>query len=66
MQAILRDSCLSYTMIRKWAAEFKRGRESIVDDPRSGRPPTATNQRNVVKICDMIMGDRSVKSKRDS
>lgn len=48
MQATLRESCPSYTMIKKWAAKFER----------PGRPATATYQHNVDKICGMIMGDR--------
>jgi hypothetical protein len=28
------DSSSSFSAIKKWAAEFKRGRTSLVDDPR--------------------------------
>ena len=27
-----------YSMVRKWAIEFKRGREILEDNPRPGRP----------------------------
>ena len=32
----------SFSTIKKWAAEFKRGRASPEDDPREGRPKSAT------------------------
>jgi hypothetical protein len=32
----------SYSTINTWAAHFQRGRESIEDDPPSGRPKTST------------------------
>jgi len=32
----------SYSTIKKWAADFKRARESTEDDPRSGRPKSPT------------------------
>jgi histone-lysine N-methyltransferase SETMAR len=32
------DSSPSFSIIKKWAAEFKRGRTSLEDDPRKGRP----------------------------
>jgi histone-lysine N-methyltransferase SETMAR len=31
------DSSTSFSTIKKWAAEFKRGRTSLEDDPREGR-----------------------------
>jgi histone-lysine N-methyltransferase SETMAR len=35
------DSFPSFSTIKKWAAEFKRGRTSLEDDPREGRPKSA-------------------------
>jgi histone-lysine N-methyltransferase SETMAR len=32
------DSPPSFSTIKKWAAEFKRGRTSLEDDPRKGCP----------------------------
>jgi histone-lysine N-methyltransferase SETMAR len=32
----------SFSTIKKWAAEFKRGRTSLQNDPREGRPKSAT------------------------
>jgi transposase len=32
------DTSPSFSTIKKWAAEFKRGRTNLEDDPREGRP----------------------------
>ena len=40
----------SYSTVKTWASEFKRGRESIEDDARSGHPKDATTDENV-EIC---------------
>jgi hypothetical protein len=36
------DSSPSFSTIKKWAAEFKRGHTSLEDDPREGSPKSAT------------------------
>ncbi|XP_041369556.1 protein GVQW3-like [Gigantopelta aegis] len=42
----------SYSMVKTWAAEFKRGRESLEDDTRLGRPVTVTTQETIANIHD--------------
>jgi len=36
------DSSLSFSTFKKWAVKFKRGHTSLEDDPREGRPKSAT------------------------
>jgi len=43
------DSSPSFSTIKKWAAEFKRGRTSFEDDPREGRLKSATTQKSLNK-----------------
>ena len=57
MVSTLGNDALALSTVKKWAAEFKRGRESLEDDPRSGRPSTATTQENVDRIHQMVMND---------
>jgi transposase len=57
----LGDSCPSYEAIRLWVNEFKRGRTSIEDAPRSGRPKTAVVPKIIDKVHDMVLADRRVK-----
>ena len=37
----------SYSTLKQWAAEFTRGRGSVGDDGRSGRPKDATADESV-------------------
>ena len=54
----LGDDAPALSTVKKWAEELKRGRESLEDDPRSGRPSTATTQENIGRIHQMVMNDR--------
>ena len=58
MVATLGDNAPALSTVKKLAAEFKRGRESLEDDLRSGRPSTATTQQNIDRIHKMVMDDR--------
>ena len=55
------DSSPSFPTIKKWAAEFKRGRTSLEDDPREGRPKSATTPEIIEQVHDMVLDDRRVK-----
>jgi histone-lysine N-methyltransferase SETMAR len=43
-----------YSTVWKWADRFKNGRESIEDDPRSGRPVTVYSEANIELVRQLI------------
>jgi transposase len=51
----------SFSTIKKWAAEFKRGRTSLEDDPREGRPKSATPPEIIEQVHDMLLDDRQMR-----
>ena len=55
------DSSPSFSTIKKWAAEFKRGRTSLEDDPREGRPKSETTPEIIEQVHDMVLDDRRMK-----
>ena len=44
--------------MKKWAQEFKTGRESFEDDGRSSHPKDATADENVKVVHTLVMCDR--------
>jgi histone-lysine N-methyltransferase SETMAR len=51
----------SFSTIKKWAAEFKRGRNSLEDDPREGRPKSATTPEIIEQVHDVAWDDQRMK-----
>lgn len=52
------DKCPSKSTILFWVGEFKRGRQTVEDEPREGRPATATNEKNKEKLEKLLLEDR--------
>jgi transposase len=55
------DSSPSISTIKKRAAQFKRDHISLGDDPREGRPKSATTPVNIEQVHDMVLDDRRMK-----
>jgi len=56
------DSSPLFSTIKKWAAEFKRGHTSLEDDPREGRPKSATTTPEIIEqVHGMVLDDRRMK-----
>lgn len=46
-KTVYREFKPSFAALKRWNQEFKNGRESLEDDPRSGRPNTALTEENI-------------------
>ena len=44
LDLILPKTAYSYRNVANWSNQFKAGRQSVEDEPRSGRPSTATTR----------------------
>jgi len=44
--------------ISRWAQRFHEGRLSIENDPKSGRPPTSTDDQIVERVLQILEEDR--------
>lgn len=61
MSAVYGESGPSYSTVKRWSQLFRQGRESIEDDPRSGRPSTAVTDENIDKVKKFVLEDRRIK-----
>ncbi|XP_018352128.1 PREDICTED: histone-lysine N-methyltransferase SETMAR-like [Trachymyrmex septentrionalis] len=61
LQKCYPTSAPSRTIVYRWFSEFKMGRTSTEDPPRSGRPKEATNAEIVKQVHRIVSSDRKVK-----
>ena len=57
---VYRSSASSYALVKFRVAEFKRGRTSLEDEARSGRPLDATDKEMCKKYRDLVYSDRRI------
>jgi transposase len=55
------DSAPAKSTVEKWSAKFKRGKMSIEDDARNGRPKEAVSDETLNKAHKIILNGRKVK-----
>jgi histone-lysine N-methyltransferase SETMAR len=60
LYAAFSDSAPSISTVTLWYREFQRGRTSLADEERSGRPTTACTEDNVERVRDMVITDRRI------
>ena len=50
-----------YSTVAKWSAEFKRGRDSLEDDSRPGRPADVISQEMIERVKRLVLNNRRIK-----
>lgn len=54
LHAVYGTNAPSFSTVKVWARNFKYGRETLDEDPRSGRPTDATGDDVVKRVEDLI------------
>lgn len=54
------DQAPSESTVRRWFHEFGRGRASVQDEPRSGRPRTAVTDKNSHRVEKLLREERHI------
>ena len=61
MADVYGDSSPKYSTVAKWSVEFKRGRDSLEDDPRPGRPVDIISQEMIDRVERLVLNNRRIK-----
>lgn len=57
LQAVCGDQACSYQTVCRWVKEFADGRDTVFDEPRSGREKSIVNEQNIADIKTQIEED---------
>lgn len=60
LTATFGDKAPSKATIYRWFSEFNRGRTSLTDEFKEGRPKSVVVPENIDAVCELIMQDRHV------
>lgn len=60
LECVMKEQCPSYRTVARWIESLKAGRDSLEDDPRSGRPSTAVTEDIVDRVRVLVQEDPHV------
>ena len=60
MTVVYGECAPSYATVKRWAVEFRQGRISLEDGPRSGRPSEAVCEENCCAVENTVLQNRRV------
>jgi transposase len=67
LQAVYGENTVNRTTVNRWAIKFREcepGRANIVDQPRSGRPVSVTDDQHQKQVNELIKHDRCITQKQ--
>ena len=51
------DQALAHSTVRRWAQLFREGRDSMEDEPRTGRPKSSTGDLSIELVGEFLQSD---------
>ena len=60
MANVYEESAPSFESVKRWAREFRIGRTSLDDAPRSGKPRTSSTPESIDAARKLVLSDRRI------
>ena len=58
LQEVYGEDAMSRPRVFEWHKRFASGRETVQDDPKSGRPSSTRTDENIEKVDELVRSDR--------